>query len=71
MMQENEQEDMALSALLAVAADIDAEFPQDLLRKTYAIQRNHQFDRDENREESLQDLRKLVDAHLENVKATP
>lgn len=71
MTQENEQEDMALKALLAVAAEIDAEFPQDLLRKTYAIQRNHQFDRDENREESLQDLRKLVDNHLDNAKVAP
>ena len=71
MTQENEQEDMALKALLAVAAEIDAEFPQDLLRKTYAIQRIHQFDRDENREESLQNLRKLLDNHLDNASAAP
>ena len=71
MTQENEQEDMALKALLAVAAEIDAEFPQDLLRKTYAIQRNHQFDRDENRAESMQDLRKLIDNHLDNARAAP
>lgn len=57
--------DLALTALRAAALDLDNSIPEDLLERSYAIQRNHQFDRDENRETSLQDLEKLVDEHLE------
>jgi hypothetical protein len=65
MTQETEQ-DLALSALLAAASEVDASMPDDLLRKSYAIQRSHQFDREENRDTSLQDLTKLVDDHIES-----
>ncbi len=35
--------DMALAALLK-AAEMDASLPTELLRKSFAIQRRHQFD---------------------------
>ncbi len=56
--------DMALAALLK-AAEMDASLPTELLRKSFAIQRRHQFDRDETREVSLQELRTLLDAMVE------
>jgi hypothetical protein len=56
--------DMALAALLK-AAEMDASLPTELLRKSFAIQRNHQFDREENREVSLQELKNLLDAMVE------
>lgn len=60
------EQDLALSALLAAASELDAGIPDGFLRKSYAIQRSHQFDREENRETSLQDLTKLVDDHLDS-----
>ncbi len=60
------EQDLALTALLAAAREVDAGIPDDLLRKSYAIQRSHQFDREENRETSLQDLTKLVDDHIDS-----
>jgi hypothetical protein len=56
--------DMALAALLK-AAEMDASLPTELLRKSFAIQRRHQFDRDETREVSLQELKTLLDAMVE------
>ena len=56
--------DMALAALLK-AAEMDTSLPTELLRKSFAIQRRHQFDRDETREVSLQELRTLLDAMVE------
>ena len=56
--------DMALTALLK-AAEMDASLPTELLRKSFAIQRRHQFDREENREVSLQELKTLLDAIVE------
>ena len=56
--------DMALTALLK-AAEMDASLPTELLRKSFAIQRRHQFDREENREVSLQELKTLLDAMVE------
>lgn len=56
--------DMALAALLK-AAEMDASLPTELLRKSFAIQRRHQFDRDETREVSLQEMRTLLDAMVE------
>ena len=56
--------DMALTALLK-AAEKDASLPTELLRQSFAIQRRHQFDREENREVSLQELKTLLDAMVE------
>ena len=56
--------DMALAALLK-AAETDASLPTELLRKSFAIQRRHQFDSEETREVSLQELKILLDAMVE------
>lgn len=53
--------DMALVALLK-AADADTSISTELLRKSYAIERRHQFDRDDTRELSMQELKSLLEA---------
>lgn len=55
-------QDMALAALLAAFADVDATLPQSFVAATYAIQRRHQFNQDQTA--SLHDLEKLVEDHL-------
>jgi hypothetical protein len=57
----SEHEDVALLALLAVFREIETGVSEDLLRKAYAIQRQHQFDRDGERDASLQAMQKLVE----------
>ena len=59
-----EEKDLALVALLK-AAEIEPSLPDDLLRKSFAIQRRHQFDRDEVRESSMQELKALLDAAVD------
>ena len=59
------EQDLALTALLAAASELGTNLPEDFVKHSYAIQRSHQFDRDENRETSLQDLEKLVEDYLE------
>jgi len=44
---------------------VEPDFPTDLLLRSYAIQRKHQFDREDNRETSMQDLKILLDAVVE------
>ncbi|MEQ9899894.1 hypothetical protein ABRP59_09690 [Pectobacterium punjabense] len=53
--------DMALAALLK-AAEADPFLSTDLLRKSFSIERRHQFDRDDARELSLQELKSLLDS---------
>ncbi len=65
MTQETET-DMALAALLKAAAEVEPALSQELLLKSYAIQRRHQFDRDNSRETSMQDLKVLMDAMVES-----
>lgn len=62
--------DMALAALLKAAAEIDPLLSTDLLRKSFAIQRRHQFDRDDTREMSMQELKSMLDAAIEEVEPT-
>ncbi len=57
-----DENDMALAALLKAAADVDPSMPIELLQKTFAIQRRHQFDRQETREVSMQELKSFLDA---------
>jgi hypothetical protein len=52
--------DMALAALLK-AGEVESAVPAELLQKSYAIQRRHQFDRDDSREVSMQELKALLD----------
>lgn len=54
--------DHALSALLETASDVAPELPEELLRKAYAIEKRHQYDRD--RAVSMQELEKLVDEYV-------
>jgi hypothetical protein len=56
--------DMALAALLK-AAEVDASLSTELLRKSFAIQRRHQFDREDTREVSMQELKSLLDAMVD------
>ena len=64
MTNENEK-DMALMALLK-AAELDPTLPTELLHKSFAIQRRHQFDREETREISMQELKFLLEAMVES-----
>lgn len=58
--------DMALAALLKAAeAEADPSLSIELLRKSFAIERRHQFDRDDTRELSLQELKSLLDAMVD------
>ena len=61
--------DMALAALLK-AAEANPSLSTDLLRKSFAIQRRHQFDRDDTREISMQELRTLLDAMVDQEEST-
>lgn len=56
--------DMALAALLK-AAEGDTSLSKELLCKSFAIQRRHQFDREETREVSMQEMKSLLDAMVE------
>jgi hypothetical protein len=66
----NEHEDVALAALLAVFRELETGVTEDLLRKAYAIQRQHQFDRDGERDASLQAMQKLVEDHVASAGGT-
>jgi hypothetical protein len=52
-------QDLALTALLAAAKDIETTLPESFIQATYAIQRRHQFNQDETI--SLHDLENLVE----------
>lgn len=67
MMDEN---DMALTALLRTAADLDPSLSTELLRKSFEIQRRHQFDRDDLRAISMQELKSLLDTIVEEETPT-
>ncbi len=62
--------DMALAALLKAAAEVDPLLSTELLHNSFAIQRRHQFDRDDTREISMQELKSLLDATIEEVGPT-
>lgn len=55
-------QDLALTALLAAAKEVETELPETFIKASYAIQRRHQFNQDQT--VSLHDLEKLVDDHL-------
>lgn len=61
MTTENDQ-DLALAALLAAATDVEARLSESFISASYAIQRRHQFNQDQTA--SLHDLEKLVEDHL-------
>lgn len=55
----SEKEERALLALLAARQKFEPELPEDLLRKAYAIQCAHQFDREQ--DVSLREMQRLLD----------
>ena len=55
-------QDLALTALLAAAKDVQTGLPESFIKASYAIQRRHQFNQDQTI--SLHDLEKLVEDHL-------
>lgn len=57
--------DMALAALLATAGRVAPDLPEDLVRKAFSIQKRHQFDRPEQRSNSVVEMQKLVESHIE------
>lgn len=57
-----EHDDLALTALLTAAKEVNCDLTEDFIKRSYAIQRSHQFDQDQTT--SLHDLEKLVDDHL-------
>ena len=60
--------DLVFAALLTAANDVAPELPEGLLRKAYAIQRAHQFERD--RTISLQEIQRLVDDYVNSLSAS-
>ena len=60
-----DENDMALMALLKAAAEVEPNLSTDLLRSTFTIQRRHQFDRDEMRALSMQELKTLLEAKID------
>ena len=56
--------DMALVALLN-AVEADPAISTELLRKSYVIERRHQFDRDDTRELSMLELKSLLEAIID------
>lgn len=65
----DDNEHMALSALLAAGEEFAPDIPVEILKKAYAIQKARQFDRD--RDVSLQGMGKLVDEYLGQSSAVP
>lgn len=66
----NEHDDVALAALMAVFRELETGVPETLLRRAYAIQRQHQFDRDGERDASLQAMQQLVEDYVSSSGAT-
>jgi hypothetical protein len=61
----DEAHDMALAALIASASAVAADLPAELIRKIYAIQRRHQFNRD--RAEPVEEMRRLIEEHVASL----
>ena len=61
MTTDNDQ-DLALTALLAAANDVETPLHESFIKASYAIQRRHQFNQDQT--VSLHDLEKLVEDHV-------
>lgn len=65
-MTDEPETEMALAALLAIARTEAPGLPEDLLRKAFAIQKRHQFDREEQSSASVQDMQSLIDAYVDS-----
>lgn len=58
-------EDHAFSTLLETREEFSDEIPEEIVTRAYAIQKEHQFDRD--LDHSLQVTLKLLEDHLKNI----
>ena len=61
-----EKDDIALTALLKTAETYREHDLTGLLRKAYEIERRHQFDADEQRDSSFQELQRLLESTIES-----
>ncbi len=61
-----EKYDHALTALLKTAESYRRGDLTDLLRKAYEIERRHQFDAEEQRDSSFQELQRLLESTIES-----
>jgi hypothetical protein len=66
-MNTQEKEDIALTALLKAAEQYQDVAINELLKKAYEIERRHQFDSEEQRNSSLQELQRLLEATIESA----
>jgi hypothetical protein len=66
-MSSNSTPDMALNALLMTAREVSTGLPENLILQAYAIQRRHQFDREGERDASLQETQRLVEEYVASV----
>lgn len=64
-MNKKQTEDIALAALLKTAQKYNDSSLIDLLRKGYEIERRHQFDTEEQRDSSVQELQRLLELTIE------
>lgn len=60
-----ESDDIILESLLEAGKEFAARLPEDLLRKAYEIQVNHQFEKDRNI--PLRALQNLVEDYLNSL----
>ena len=58
-------EDIALVTLLSIAGESAPDFPIDIVKRVYALQKRHQFDAD--RSASIQELQRLLEAQVDCV----
>lgn len=66
-MSSQEKNDIALAALLKTAEIYRENGLTDLLRKAYEIERRHQFDTEELRDSSVQELQRLLNSAIEST----
>jgi hypothetical protein len=66
-MSSQEKDDFALAALLKTAERHRESGLTDLLRKAYEIERRHQFDTEEQRDSSVQELQRLLESAIESL----
>ena len=56
--------DMALDALLKAAKEIAPELSELLIKKIYQVEKDHQFDKDDQRDTAVKLLQKIIDDEL-------
>ena len=54
--------ELGLEVILEVKSELDVDIDEDLLKKCFELQREHQFNHDRTR--SLQEMRNLIDEYV-------